>query len=109
MPLNHTSGHFLTPRQVAESLRFTTPRPVYKLIREGELPASKLGGRLLIDVAAVDALIAGSRVGAGGSADWRSKGSTDDQQPTNIEGDRTWTAGTELAELERELGLEENR
>ena len=67
MKLNDTSGQLLTPRQVAEALRFTTPRPVYKLVREGELPASKLGGRLLIDVADVDALIAGSQVGAGGS------------------------------------------
>jgi excisionase family DNA binding protein len=57
----------LTPRQVAGVLRFTTARPIYRLIREGVLPASKLGGRLLIDVADVDALIAGSQVGAGGS------------------------------------------
>ena len=51
----------LTPRQVAEALHFTTPRPVYRLIREGELPASRIGGRLLIGRADVDTLLAQSR------------------------------------------------
>jgi excisionase family DNA binding protein len=52
----------LTPRAVAAALGFTTPRPVYRLVREGKLPASKVGGRLLIAAAAVDALLAGSMV-----------------------------------------------
>jgi excisionase family DNA binding protein len=46
----------LTPRAVAAALGFTTPRPVYRLVREGKLPASKVGGRLLIAAADVDAL-----------------------------------------------------
>jgi excisionase family DNA binding protein len=51
----------LTPRQVAEALRFTTARPVYRMIREGELPAAKIGGRLLIGAVDVDALLLESR------------------------------------------------
>jgi excisionase family DNA binding protein len=51
----------LTPRQVAEALHFTTPRPVYRMIRGGELPASRIGGRLLIGAADVDALLVESR------------------------------------------------
>jgi len=58
-----TTSHdtLLTPRQVAEALHFTTARPVYRLIREGELAASRIGGRLLIAPADVDALLALSR------------------------------------------------
>lgn len=41
----------MTPREVAERLHFTTARPVYRLIREGKLPASRIGKRLLIDPA----------------------------------------------------------
>jgi excisionase family DNA binding protein len=51
----------LTPRQVAKALRFTTARPVYRMIREGDLPAAKIGGRLLIDPADVNALLAKAR------------------------------------------------
>ena len=51
----------LTPRQVATALRFTTPRPIYRLIRSGELPAAKVGGRLLIDAADVEALVEQAR------------------------------------------------
>ena len=54
----------LSPRQVARALQFTTPRPVYRLIREGTLPAAKIGNRLLVKEADVDALIAGSQVGS---------------------------------------------
>ena len=56
-----TAGQLLTPRQVAERLQFTTPRPIYRLIREGELPASRIGQRLLIDPADVQALLDGAR------------------------------------------------
>ena len=54
-------GILMTPRQVAERLRFTTARPVYRMIREGELPAARIGARLLIAPADVDALLAQSR------------------------------------------------
>jgi excisionase family DNA binding protein len=54
-------GTLMTPRQVAEVLHFTTARPVYRMIREGELPAAKIGGRLLIGAADVDALLVESR------------------------------------------------
>lgn len=60
-PPRARAQELLTPRQVAERLRFTTPRPVYRFIREGTLPASKLGGRWLIKPAAVEALLAGTR------------------------------------------------
>ena len=51
----------LTPRQVSERLRFTTARPIYRLIKSGELPAAKIGGRLLIEAAEVQALIEARR------------------------------------------------
>jgi excisionase family DNA binding protein len=51
----------LTPRQVSDRLQFTTARPIYKLIKSGELPASKIGGRLLIEASDVEALIEHAR------------------------------------------------
>jgi excisionase family DNA binding protein len=67
MTPDDNAGQLLTPRHVAAVLQFTTPRPVYRLIREGMLPASRIGGRLLIEASDVDALIAGSQVRAGWS------------------------------------------
>jgi excisionase family DNA binding protein len=61
MTRNDNAGQLLTPRHVAAALQFTTPRPVYRLIREGVLPASRIGGRLLIERSDVQALIAGAR------------------------------------------------
>lgn len=58
-----TGAQLLTPRQVAAWLAFKTPRPIYRMIREGTLPASRIGGRLLIDRDDVDALIAASHRG----------------------------------------------
>jgi excisionase family DNA binding protein len=55
------ADNLLTPRQVAEALQFTTARPVYRMIREGRLPAAKVGGRLLIRPSDVDEMIAAAR------------------------------------------------
>lgn len=54
-------GNLLTPRQVAERLQFTTARPIYRMIREGEFPAAKIGGRLLIDAEDVRAMVERAR------------------------------------------------
>jgi excisionase family DNA binding protein len=43
------------------SLAVHTARPIYKLIKSGELPASKIGGRLLIEASDVEALIEHAR------------------------------------------------
>ena len=58
---NDTAGPLMTPRQVAALLQFTTPRPVYRMIRGGELPAARIGGRLRIDAGDVETLLAQSR------------------------------------------------
>jgi excisionase family DNA binding protein len=57
MTQKDTRVQLMTPRQVAEMMQFTTPRPIYKLIREEELPASRIGGRLLIDPDDVQAML----------------------------------------------------
>lgn len=51
----------MTPRQVAQALQFTTPRPIYKLIKSGELPAARIGQRLLIEPADVQAMLDAAR------------------------------------------------
>ena len=61
MTPDDTAGQLLTPRQVAERLQFTTARPIYKLIAEGTLPASRIGQRLLISESDVDVMLAGAR------------------------------------------------
>lgn len=66
---NDTAGPLMTPRQVAALLQFTTPRPVYRMIRGGELPAARIGGRLLIDAGDVETLLAQSLPRAYGRAD----------------------------------------
>jgi excisionase family DNA binding protein len=57
-----TTEHLLTPREVGETLGFTTARPVYKAIKDGRLPASRIGQRLLIKRADLDKLIERGRV-----------------------------------------------
>jgi excisionase family DNA binding protein len=64
MRSSDTAGYLLTPRQVAEMFHFTTPRPVYRWIREGRLPASRVGARLVIKRTHVDELIERGRVEA---------------------------------------------
>jgi excisionase family DNA binding protein len=61
MTFNDTAGPLMTPRQVAALLQFTTARPIYRMIRRGELPASRIGGRLLIDAGDVETLLGESR------------------------------------------------
>jgi excisionase family DNA binding protein len=51
----------LTPQQVADALGFTTARPIYKLIKSGDLPAARIGGRLRIDRRDVNAMLAKAR------------------------------------------------
>jgi excisionase family DNA binding protein len=51
----------LTPRQAASVLQFTSPKPIYRLIRDGELPAAKVRGRLLIRQRDLQALLDRSR------------------------------------------------
>ena len=54
----------MTPRDVAASLGFVTARPVYRLIHEGKLRATRIGTRLLIAPEAVEELIEASAVRA---------------------------------------------
>ena len=61
MALQDTPARLLTPREVAERLQFTTARPVYRLIREGKVPASRVGKRLLIDPADLQAMLDAAR------------------------------------------------
>jgi excisionase family DNA binding protein len=51
----------MTPQQVADALGFETARPVYRMIREGQLPAVRLGTKLRIDRNDLDAMIARAR------------------------------------------------
>ena len=62
MTRNDTPGQLLTPRQAAERMQFTTARPIYRAIHEGRLPASRIGARLLIKQADLDALIDSARI-----------------------------------------------
>lgn len=55
-------AHLMTPAEVGAALGFTTARPIYRLIREGKLSASRIGSRLLIAPEAVDKLIEDSTV-----------------------------------------------
>ena len=55
----------MTPQQVAASLQFTSPKPIYRMIARGELPAAKIRGRLLIERRDVRALVKKSRVERG--------------------------------------------
>jgi excisionase family DNA binding protein len=51
----------MTPRQAADALGFTSPKPIYRLIREGELPAAKIANKLRIDRKDLDEMIARAR------------------------------------------------
>jgi excisionase family DNA binding protein len=52
----------MTPQQVAATLQFTSPKPIYRMISRGELPAAKIQGRLLIERKDVRALVKRSRI-----------------------------------------------
>ena len=56
-------GHLMTPREVGATLGFSTARPIYRLIREGKLSASRIGTRLVIAPEAVETLVRESTVG----------------------------------------------
>ena len=58
----------LSVPEVADALGIST-RLVYDSIRRGDLPALRLGGRLLIPVAQLDAVLAGAVQGDDGSSD----------------------------------------
>jgi excisionase family DNA binding protein len=58
---------WLDAEETARSLHITKAT-LYKLIRDGHVPAEKIGGRWRFTRASIEALFAG----AGASADWRS-------------------------------------
>jgi excisionase family DNA binding protein len=53
---------FLTPRQLHERWNFH-PESIRRIIREGRLPAIRIGKRLRIALADVEAFEAASRIG----------------------------------------------
>lgn len=53
---------YFTPEQVAEKLQFTV-RTIYKLIRAGQLPASKIGQKYRISEEQLDRFMKAQEVG----------------------------------------------
>lgn len=48
MAMDTPTNDLMTVAEVQDQLRYETPRPVYALIREGRLPAIRLGRHFLI-------------------------------------------------------------
>lgn len=69
----HLGGMHLTVDEAAAALR-THRNTIYRKVRQGQLPASKVFGRILIDKKALMKLIEQSRVAPGGTTEFRLHG-----------------------------------